>query len=159
VTADGQRLWPEPLWRDVADAMAQACAESGDCTLGEPELDAVADGYLPDPEYRSRTGFRPTPAEFMQPGYGEPPGYGQSIWAFGEPQGEQAYWDVFGNTGMRDEDMMWRRDPDYQDPYEPARNPGHSPGPCGCRVCGGRACRDCPECNDYAAAADDATWD
>jgi Domain of unknown function (DUF4326) len=51
--------WPGSVWSDVADAMAQAAAERGETRLGEDELDAVADGFLPDPEYRSRPAPRP----------------------------------------------------------------------------------------------------
>jgi hypothetical protein len=101
-------LLPVSVWQDVAGAMVQRAAESGSTDLYDIDLDAVADGYLPAPEHRP--GGRPSPAQFMA-GYGEPPGWGQSIWSYGEPRGEQAYYDVFGNTGLNDEDITWRMDP------------------------------------------------
>jgi hypothetical protein len=135
IMVDGRAVntWPESVWRDVADAMAQAGAERGETELGEFELDAVADGYLPDPEYRSRTGFRPTPAEFMQPGYGEPQDSG--FWGYpAPPEDTQAYvdWMAMADADGNDGDIMWRDDP-YVSAWHsrwPERDAGYS-GPGG----------------------------
>ena len=53
---DGHQVstWPETVLRDVADAMAQRAANRGHTHLHEGDLDAVAEGFFPDPEYRSR---------------------------------------------------------------------------------------------------------
>ena len=90
--------WPESLWRDVAGAMAQIGAERGETELGEDELDAVADGYLPDPGYRP--GGKPTAAQFMTPGYDDG-SYGNGFWSCPPPpEDTQAYVDW---TAMADE--------------------------------------------------------
>jgi uncharacterized protein DUF4326 len=87
--------WPESLWRDVSGAMAQIGAERGETELGEDELDAVADGYLPDPGYRP--GGKPSAAQFMRPGWGEP----DDFWSYPPPpEDTQAYLDW---TQMADE--------------------------------------------------------
>jgi hypothetical protein len=108
------RAWPESVWRDTSGAMAQVGAERGEYDLSEDELDAVADGLLPDPEYRP--GRKPSPAQFMT-GHGDD----DDFWSYpAPPEDTQAYADW---SLMADEDMTWRRDPDYED-----RDAGWGPG-------------------------------
>jgi hypothetical protein len=73
--------WPDEVWRDVLDTMAQRGAESGSWKLDEDELDAIAEGHLPDRENRSRP-------------WDDQPGYGNSFWSYpAPPEGTQAYYD------------------------------------------------------------------
>jgi hypothetical protein len=106
--------WPESLWRDVSGAMAQRGAESGEYDLGEDELDAVADGLFPDPEYRP--GGKPSPAQFMA-GRGD-----DDFWGYpAPPEDTQAYadWMSMADGVARDEDIRWRDDPYASAWHEP----------------------------------------
>jgi hypothetical protein len=104
------RAWPESVWRDTSAAMAQRGAESGEYDLGEDELDAVADGLFPDPEYRP--GGKPSPAQFMT-GHGDD----DDFWSYpAPPEDTQAYVDW---SRMADEDMRWRDDPYASAWHEP----------------------------------------
>jgi hypothetical protein len=76
--------WPEPLWSEVMDAMAQRGAESGDWHLDDMELDALAGGHWQR---------RPSAREFTAPGYddGSP---GTGFWSYpAPPEDTQAYAD------------------------------------------------------------------
>lgn len=95
--------WPESLWQDVSGAMAQRCAEKGDTDLDELELDAVADGFLPEPEYRP--GAKPSPAQFMAHYDDGSPGNENSFWSYPPPpEDTQAYvdWERMADDGGRE---------------------------------------------------------
>jgi len=85
-------LLPVSVWRDVSGAMAQRGAEKGDTDLDDLELDAVADGYLPEPEYRP--GAKPSPAQFMAHYDDGSLGNENSFWSYPPPpEDTQAYLD------------------------------------------------------------------
>jgi len=122
-----QYLWPEEVWRDVLDTMAQRGAESGTWKLDEDELDAIAEGHLPDRENRSR----PTVADWAA----QDEHAGRSFWSYpAPPEGTQAYYDwcaMADGQAARDArqyryrhsgDPAWESadgDPEgYGDPYE-----------------------------------------
>jgi hypothetical protein len=90
--------WPEPVWRDVADTMAERGAESGDWHLYDIDLDAIAGGYLPHRRYASRP---PTQNGPWQQWNGQPPGLGHGFFAYPgpSPDTQAGYdYDQFMNT-------------------------------------------------------------
>jgi hypothetical protein len=91
--------------------MGQAAAERGETVLGEDELDAVADGYYPDPEYRP--GGKPSTTQFMSDGYDDGSCLARdenSFWSYPPPpEDTQAYLDWEQMAARHDEDISYPR--------------------------------------------------